>query len=46
VPHPVPEIGRFAFITRDNVKMKMEDGLAGCSALVETDVETIRMKTL
>ena len=44
--HSALRVGNIAFITRDNMKMEMEDGLTGSRALVEPDVEAVWMETL
>ena len=46
VPHPAPEIGNVACITRDDMKMEMEDSLSRSRALVESNAETVRAEAL
>ena len=39
-------VGNIAFVTRNNVKMEMEDRLASGETFVKSDVETVRTEAL
>ena len=43
--YPTPGVGDITSVPGNNVQMKMEDGLPGCTAKIEADLETIRDMT-